>query len=147
MRPNTGPTSTGPQREAEQFSARYAGRLQEIAAAPDASARLGAAVLAFEELEDVLGRIMSYASLRYTENTADPQRAKFYADAQDRVTAISSNLLFFPLEAQPRRRGGARPGRVVGAAGPLSAVAGRPCARTGRISSRPSSNSCSTRNP
>ena len=84
--------------DAERFSARYAGKLQEIAAAPDASAQLGAAVLAFEGLEDLLGRIMSYAGLRYTEDTADPQRAKFYADAQDRVTAISSNLLFFPLE-------------------------------------------------
>ena len=30
---------------------------------------------------------MSYASLMYAGNTTDPERAKFYGDVQERITA------------------------------------------------------------
>ena len=85
-------------REAAAFSARYKGRLAVLAAAPDASASLHAAVLAYEALDDLLGRLMSFASLVYVEDTTDAARAKFYGDAQERVTTVSSDLLFFTLE-------------------------------------------------
>ena len=45
---------------------------------------------------------------RYAGDTTDPARAKFYGDAQERVTEIASDLLFFELElnrlATPRSR-------------------------------------------
>ena len=41
---------------------------------------------------------MSYASLLYASDTSDPARAKFYGDAQERVTALAGDLLFFELE-------------------------------------------------
>ena len=41
---------------------------------------------------------MSYAGLRYYQNTTDPERAKFIADAQDRITAFTTPLVFFSLE-------------------------------------------------
>ena len=47
---------------------------------------------------DLLGRLLSYAMLVYTGNTADPNIAKFYGDVQERITAISLHLLFFALE-------------------------------------------------
>jgi oligoendopeptidase F len=84
--------------EAAAFQSAYKGRLADLAAGPDASAALADAVERFEALDDLLGRIMSYASLTYVGDTADPKRAKFYGDAQERVTAISSDLLFFSLE-------------------------------------------------
>jgi oligoendopeptidase F len=56
------------------------------------------AVRRYEEIEDLLGRIMSYAGLVYSGDTTDPRRAKFYGDAQERLTAASSELLFFTLE-------------------------------------------------
>jgi oligoendopeptidase F len=41
---------------------------------------------------------MSYAGLVYAGDTTDPVRAKFYGDTQERLTAASSDLLFFTLE-------------------------------------------------
>ena len=45
-----------------------------------------------------MGRIVSYASLLYAADTSDPKRQKFFGDIQEKITAISSKLLFFPLE-------------------------------------------------
>ncbi len=84
--------------DAEGFAADYRGRLGAIAEGPEAGARLAEAVARYERLDEVLGRAASYAQLLYTEDTADPARAKFMADAGERVTAVSSNLLFFTLE-------------------------------------------------
>jgi len=80
------------------FAASHRGRLAEIAAAPDGAAALFAIVRSYEEIEDLLGRLMSYAGLTYSGDTTDPARAKFYGDTQERLTAASSDLLFFTLE-------------------------------------------------
>jgi len=84
--------------EARRFAELYRGRLAALAAREDASAALAEAVKAYEGLEDLVGKIMSYAGLVYSGDTTDPQRAKFYGDTQDKVTAISTELLFFGLE-------------------------------------------------
>ncbi|MEN5084070.1 M3 family oligoendopeptidase [Bosea sp. TWI1241] len=84
--------------QARDFAARYRGRLAGLAEGPGASAALAEAVKTYEALEDVVGRIMSYAGLVYAGDTTDPKRAKFYGDTQDKVTAISTDLLFFGLE-------------------------------------------------
>src|SRR4029079_15930150 len=52
----------------------------------------------YEAIEDVLGRLISYAGLLYAGNTTDPAIAKFYGDMQERITAASLHLLFFTLE-------------------------------------------------
>ncbi|MEI5664722.1 M3 family oligoendopeptidase [Bosea sp. CCNWLW174] len=84
--------------EARRFAELYRGKLAALAAREDASAALAEAVRAYEGLEDLVGKIMSYAGLVYSGETTDPQRAKFYGDTQDKVTAISTELLFFGLE-------------------------------------------------
>ncbi|MBN9449139.1 MAG: oligoendopeptidase F, partial [Bosea sp.] len=84
--------------EARSFAALYRGKLAVLAARADASTVLAEAVSAYEKLEDLVGKIMSYAGLVYSGDTTDPQRAKFYGDTQDKVTAISTELLFFGLE-------------------------------------------------
>ncbi|MFC5421310.1 M3 family oligoendopeptidase [Bosea eneae] len=84
--------------EARRFAELYRGKLSALAAREDASAALAEAVRAYEGLEDLVGKIMSYAGLVYSGDTTDPQRAKFYGDTQDKVTAISTELLFFGLE-------------------------------------------------
>ncbi len=86
------------ERDAELFATTYRGQLPTIAEGPDGSRHLTEAVEAYERLEEVLGRAASFAQLVYTEDTSDPARTKFLADAQDRVTTVSSNLLFFVLE-------------------------------------------------
>ena len=76
----------------------------------DAAQALGAAVLRYEALEDLLGRIISYAGLVYSGDTTDPERAKFYGDIQEKLTAASSASAVLRARAQPDRRRGARRG-------------------------------------
>lgn len=84
--------------ESRAFAARYAGRIAEIASGPDASSVLGEAVQAYERIEDLMGRLMSYAGLVYSGDTTDETRAKFYGDTRERLTTASGDLLFFGLE-------------------------------------------------
>jgi len=55
-------------------------------------------VLRYERIDSVGGRIMSFAGLRYYQNTTDAGRAKFMADAQDRITTYTTPMVFFSLE-------------------------------------------------
>src|SRR5215468_9957683 len=80
------------------FEERYKGKLSRIASGPEGGKALAAAVREFEAIDDLIGRIASFASLVYSGNTTDPVRAKFFGDVQERITASSSHLLFFPLE-------------------------------------------------
>jgi oligoendopeptidase F len=85
-------------RDAARFAQRYRGRLSAMLEAPGGGAALHACIAEYEALDDVIGRIMSYAGLVYSGDTTDPLRAKFYGDAQERITTISTELLFFTLE-------------------------------------------------
>jgi oligoendopeptidase F len=84
--------------DAKSFAATYQGKLAGLAAGPGAGERMFEAVSAYEALQDLMGRIMSYASLLYAGDTSDVARAKFYGDAQEKVTALAGELLFFELE-------------------------------------------------
>ena len=75
------------------FAASYEGKLASL----DAAAMLDC-VRSYEQIDTVAGRIMSYAGLRYYQNTMDSDRAKFMADAQDQVTDFTTSLVFFTLE-------------------------------------------------
>ncbi|WP_299191847.1 M3 family oligoendopeptidase [uncultured Litoreibacter sp.] len=55
-------------------------------------------VLRYEKIESITGRIMSFAGLRYYQNTTDAERAQFMANAQDKITAFTTPLVFFSLE-------------------------------------------------
>ncbi|MBV9954850.1 MAG: M3 family oligoendopeptidase, partial [Pseudolabrys sp.] len=74
------------------------GKLATLLEAPDGAKALAEAVQRFEALDDLMGRLGSYAGLIHAGDTADPARAKFYADVQERLTAASTHLLFFVLE-------------------------------------------------
>jgi len=80
------------------FETRFKGKLNDLAVGPDAGKRLAEAVVAFEGLEELLGRIISYAGLLHAGDTSDPLRSKFYGDVQEKITAASAHLLFFALE-------------------------------------------------
>ena len=76
------------------FEQTYKGKLIERARGPQPGRELAAAVKRYEAIEDLLGRLISYASLVYSGDTTDPVQAKFYGDVQERITAASSHLLF-----------------------------------------------------
>src|SRR4029078_7288610 len=84
--------------ESIAFERRYKGKLAELAAGPEAGMRLAEPVREFESLEELLGRIVSYAGLLHAGDTSDPARSKFYGDVQEKITTASSHLLFFGLE-------------------------------------------------
>ena len=84
--------------ECVAFEKAYKGRLADLAAGSHGGQSLAEPVRRYEAIEDLLGRLLSYAMLVYTGNTADPKIAKFYGDVQERITAISLHLLFFALE-------------------------------------------------
>ncbi|MHB2206049.1 M3 family oligoendopeptidase [Methylobacterium sp. CM6257] len=89
---------TRAEEDCRRFSEAYSGRIVEIAGAAGASERLAEAVKAYEAIEDLLGKLMSFAGLVYSGDTTDEARAKFYGDTRERLTNASADLLFFALE-------------------------------------------------
>ncbi|MBX9590508.1 MAG: M3 family oligoendopeptidase [Hyphomonadaceae bacterium] len=81
--------------EARAILERYQGKLGELA---KDGARLAEAVIRYEALSDTLGKLGSYAGLLYAADTANPEYAKFYGDIQEKITAITTDLIFFELE-------------------------------------------------
>ena len=84
--------------DAEAMHERYAGKLEALLDGGKGGEAIAEALRSYEALNDVLGRIVSYASLLYAADTTDPRHQKFYGDIQEKITGISSQLLFFPLE-------------------------------------------------
>jgi oligoendopeptidase F len=84
--------------DAKAFAATYRGKLEALAKDSAAGAKLGEAIRGYEAIQDLVGRVMSYAGLVYAGDTSDPARAKFYGDTQEKVTALAADLLFFELE-------------------------------------------------
>ncbi len=75
------------------FELTYKGKLAGL----DAPGMLDC-IRTYEQIETTAGRLMSYAGLRYYQNTMDSERAKFMADAQDRITTATTPMVFFSLE-------------------------------------------------
>jgi len=79
--------------EAQAFNAAYAGKVADLS-----GAGLAAALAEYEGIEETLGRLMSYAQLQFSTDSSDPRIGKFYQSMNERVTTISSHLLFLSLE-------------------------------------------------
>jgi len=79
--------------DAEAFRERYQGRLADLS-----GTALGAAVEAYERLQEQSGRIISYASLVHAGDLADSEIGRFFQTMQERINAVSTTLLFFTLE-------------------------------------------------
>ncbi|MDQ2094818.1 M3 family oligoendopeptidase [Rhodalgimonas zhirmunskyi] len=80
-------------KEAASFAADYDGKVASLSPAD-----LLTAIQRSEKMDQVAGRIMSYAGLRYYQHTTDATRAKFMSDCQERLINASSQLVFFWLE-------------------------------------------------
>ncbi|MAM94751.1 M3 family oligoendopeptidase [Parvibaculum sp.] len=83
---------------AADFNKRYKGQIAILASSQTGGAELARAIGVLEEIEDRLGRLISYAGLLYAQDNTNPAHGKFYGDIQERVTTISTDLLFFALE-------------------------------------------------
>jgi oligoendopeptidase F len=84
--------------ECVAFETDYKGRLAEQAAKEGGGKWLAEAVRRYEAVDDLAGRLGSYAGLVHAGDSVDPAISKFYGDVSERLTAASLHLLFFALE-------------------------------------------------
>jgi len=78
---------------AADFVRRYQGKLSGL----DGEALAGA-IVEYERISELVGRIGSYAELRHAANMTDPEVSRQAQDIRERVTDISAATLFFTLE-------------------------------------------------
>ncbi len=89
-------------------------------------AALAAAIAEYERIDAVLGRAASYAGLLFAGDSEDAAIGRFYQGVNERVTQVSTPLIFFTLELNQLdddalAGAAARPGP-----GALAAVPARP---------------------
>ena len=80
-------------RMGKAFQSAHSGKL-----AAASGKALAAAIAEYEAIEEILGRVMSYAQLLFAGDSTDAVIGKFYQSMGERVTAISAQLIFFTLE-------------------------------------------------
>ncbi|MES2750862.1 MAG: M3 family oligoendopeptidase [Pseudomonadota bacterium] len=80
------------------FELAYKGKIAEEVAKPGGGHWLADAVKSYESIDDLAGRLASFAGLAHAGNTVDAAISKFYGDVSERITAASVHLLFFGLE-------------------------------------------------
>lgn len=81
------------ERDAQAFAQARKGTLGRISAS-----ELADAFAVYEQIEEGLGRIGSFAQLGFAAHTTDPVWGRFSQGVQERLTDISGHLLFFTLE-------------------------------------------------
>ena len=81
------------EKTATAFAQAHAGTLANLP-----GAELAVVIARFEGIQEILGRVASYAQLLFAGDSSDPTVGQFYQTVNERVTAISSDLIFFSLE-------------------------------------------------
>src|SRR3954452_18240741 len=80
------------------FETDYKGKVAENVARDDGGSWLAEAVRRYEAIDDLAGRLGSYAGLIHAGDSVDPTISKFYGDVSERLTNASVHLFFFALE-------------------------------------------------
>src|SRR6266704_7065235 len=80
------------------FETDYKGKLATGTANEDGGKWLAEAVRRYEAIDDLAGRLGSYAGLVHAGDSVDPTISEFYGDVSERLTNASVHLLFFALE-------------------------------------------------
>jgi len=84
--------------ECVAFENDFKGKLAEQTAGEGGGRWLAGAVRRYEAIDDLAGRLSSYAGLAHAGDSVDPVISKFYGDVSERLTNASVHLLFFALE-------------------------------------------------
>src|SRR6476469_8568978 len=84
--------------ECVAFETDYKGKLATGTANEDGGKWLAESVRRYEAIDDLAGRLGSYAGLVHAGDSVDPAISKFYGDVSERLTNASVHLLFFALE-------------------------------------------------
>ena len=78
---------------ATTFSDRYKGKISALN-----GNELAESIITYEQIDETLSRIGSYAGLVHAGNVSDPDIGRFYQTTHEQVNDISTTLLFFVLE-------------------------------------------------
>jgi oligoendopeptidase F len=81
------------ERMGKAFAASHAGTLADLT-----GSALAAVIGEYERIQELLGRIASYAQLLFAEDSTDSAVGRFYQTVNEKVTAVGSDLIFFSLE-------------------------------------------------
>ncbi|MEA2457124.1 MAG: oligoendopeptidase, partial [Thermoleophilaceae bacterium] len=81
------------ERDATTFAEAYAGKIADLDAAG-----LTTAMRDMEQMYETVDRAASYAYLRFSTDTGDPERGALLQLVQERGTSIETKVLFFELE-------------------------------------------------
>src|ERR1700761_8181858 len=84
--------------ECVAFENDYKGKLAERTAEEGGGKWLAEAIRRYEAIDDLAGRLGSYAGLVHAGDSVDAAISKFYGDVSERLAAASTHLLFFALE-------------------------------------------------
>jgi oligoendopeptidase F len=80
-------------KNADKFARDYHGNIKKL----DGGA-LAKAIKEYEALQDIAGRLASYAQLLYASDMTDPAIAQFYQNTHETLTRESAKLIFLSLE-------------------------------------------------
>lgn len=79
--------------QCRKFAKLYEGKTSKLSAE-----QLAKAIKTYEEIEELAGKIGSYAQLKYAEKVTDPEHARFYQNMSEMLTDCGSQILFFELQ-------------------------------------------------
>jgi len=80
-------------RSAAAMQKKYLGKMAKLPAP-----KLAAAIAEYEKLQDLTGKLGSYAYLYYCLNVTDPQRGQFLQSVSEALNSAGTHLVFFTLE-------------------------------------------------
>lgn len=84
--------------QAKQFADAYQGKLEGLLDGGAGGDALAGVIKQYETMSDLFGRIGSFMMLYYVGDTTDADRQKFYGDVSQKLTSITTGLVFFELE-------------------------------------------------
>jgi oligoendopeptidase F len=74
------------------FVKSYQGKVASLS-----GAQLAKAIGEYEAISELFGKLGSYASLLFAGDMSKPEHAQFYQNVQEKITVLSSQILFFTL--------------------------------------------------
>lgn len=82
-------------KDCTEFSQNYSGQFTEKSCE---GRQLHQAIQDLESIEELMGKLMSYAYLNYATQVNNPEAQQLYQRLQEQLTSLSSHLIFFSLD-------------------------------------------------
>lgn len=80
-------------KQCSAFKVEYAGKVADMD-----GAALGKALAQYEQINELMGKLGSYAQLLYSVGMINPKVTQFYQNTSELLTDLSSEILFFTLD-------------------------------------------------